>query len=500
MPLQKGEGLKDIPFKAPGQGYFQITASIQAGPDTATAVGDFGIVPPPHPGVRPDSIFCTTTGQADLDLFQAVGFKKNRITLQPAMGDASGMAPGQVPPLDWSAADQKFADYKAHWTWPWVLTNYTIGNNDPVSPMAKATGMYGPTDDELRYAKIFALDFQHFPEIKFTEFYNEPWLYGYGFAGDAAQYDKFQEMFCKEVLKLRPDMKIIVGNSDSFVADNIAPTPSCWKGLVSGLSSHPYTKDDGDISWRSGANTRAYDAVVQMSHRMGLPYACLTEAGSAYGEPSINAPAAIKALPADVKLTTIAKKFHAVTKQLQGMDKDDPARKDLQAQSKELRAEDAAAKPLVVNNIVNAAKVVQAFARASLEGLYQGCAGGTRDGDTRYDTTFAVMTHFMEDRPAVADIWPSNELIWGGIFANPKFITPEVRALPRAKEISERWKVAIPPDRADDKTKVAIIWSLTGESNKKLDDNGTLTIAKADGLPTAYDLTGREIPACQRTA
>ena len=95
---------------------------------------------------------------------------------------------------------------------------------------------------------------------------------------------------------------------------------------------------------------------------------------------------------------------------------------------KELQGEVEAARPLTVNNIQNAAKVVQAFARAGLEGLFQGCSGGTRDGDTRYDTTFAVMTHYMEDRVPVADIWPSNELIWGGIFANPKFITPEVKA------------------------------------------------------------------------
>ena len=94
----------------------------------------------------------------------------------------------------------------------------------------------------------------------------------------------------------------------------------------------------------------------------------------------------------------------------------------------------------------------------------------------------------------MADIWPGNELIWGGIFANPKFITPEVRALPRANEISARWKVAIPKDREDDKTKVAVIWALTGQTKDTLDTNGTLIIPKADGLQ-AFDMTDREIPA-----
>ena len=58
--------------------------------------------------------------------------------------------------------------------------------------------------------------------------------------------------------------------------------------------------------------------------------------------------------------------------------------------------------------------------------------------------------------------------------------------------MSARWGVEIPKEYQDDKTKVAIVWSATGESNTKLDTNGTLTIPKADGLQ-AFDMTGREI-------
>ena len=227
---------------------------------------------------------------------------------------------------------------------------------------------------------------------------------------------------------------------------------------------------------------------------MGLAYACLTEAGTGYGKPTPSASAAIKAQPLDVKLTAVAKEAHQIKKQMSTLDKGDPAGKDLKDKGKELKEEDKDLKAVVVNNIENAAKVVQAFARAALEGLFQGCGQGPRDGDTRYDTTMAVMSYYMEDRPPVADIWPSNEMIWGGIFANPKFITPEVKALPRAKELSARWNVEIPKDYQDDKLKVAIIWCLTGESNKKLDTNGTITIPNAKGL-RAYDMTNREISA-----
>jgi len=76
----------------------------------------------------------------------------------------------------------------------------------------------------------------------------------------------------------------------------------------------------------------------------------------------------------------------------------------------------------------------------------------------------------------VADLWPAHELIWGGVFANPRFVTDEVRKLPRAAELSARWAVPVPNDRADDRTKVAVVWSLTGESNDRLDAQGTLTL------------------------
>ena len=121
--------------------------------------------------------------------------------------------------------------------------------------------MFGPPDDMQRYANAYAALFQHYQEIKTCEFYNEPWLFGYGFAGSAADYQRFQKMFCEAVLKVRPDMRIVAGNSDSFVIDNIEQTPSCWKGLLSGISDHPYTKDDSAASWRGGGNVRAYDAI-----------------------------------------------------------------------------------------------------------------------------------------------------------------------------------------------------------------------------------------------
>ena len=60
---------------------------------------------------------------------------------------------------------------------------------------------------------------------------------------------------------------------------------------------------------------------------------------------------------------------------------------------------------------------------------------------TRSNTAFAVMTHFLEDRVPLVDIWPQEELLWGGIFANPRFATDAVKTLPRASELMARWNV-----------------------------------------------------------
>jgi len=83
-------------------------------------------------------------------------------------------------------------------------------------------------------------------------------------------------------------------------------------------------------------------------------------------------------------------------------------------------------------------------------------------------------------------------LLWGGIFANAKFATKEVKTLPRVSELTARWNVELPSDRTGDTTKVAVIWSWTGRSKTQLDQQGELVIPNASGL-RAFDLTGREI-------
>ena len=291
-----------------------------------------------------------------------------------------GLEPGQVPSLDFTALDEKFDRYKSRGLWIFPVSNYTLGGGDELAPLAKATNQYGPPADEVRYAKVYALTFQHYPEMKTAEFYNEPWIYGYGFGGTPADYDRFQKTFCEAVLKARPDFKIIAGNSSAFVVDNIEPNPSCWKGLLSGTSDHPYTKDDGDISWRSGANVRAYDANAEAARRMGLPYAYVTEAATQY--PGLFSQEKVKMTQAlyaiypqiqalDQQITTAARHAKAFVKSTVKTTDMKADHKETMTLENTLKAE-REKYPNVEDNIQNAAKGVQMNVRAADRGTLPG--------------------------------------------------------------------------------------------------------------------------------
>ena len=81
------------------------------------------------------------------------------------------------------------------------------------------------------------------------------------------------------------------------------------------------------------------------------------------------------------------------------------------------------------NNNENAFKVVHYYVRSALDGLFQGNAQwqiGYGPGWTRANTTFAVMRHFLEDRPPLADLWPAHDELHLG----RRVRQPEVRDRP----------------------------------------------------------------------
>ncbi len=318
----------------------------------------------------------------------------------------------------------------------WVLPIVGYAFPDQKSELAKELNQHGPPADFDVFVSRWEAILRKYPEVTTYEFWNEPWIFGWTWADTPARYRELQTKWCQMALRVNPKLRIIAGNSWMFTEDHMESDPSCWKGLIQGTSHHPY-QGVSQPNQRSGETGRSVDAGALVTRRMGLPYYYLTEGGAEH----VNAKG---------------------TK----------------------------------NNIENARNVVTYLVRAALSGAYQGNIQwdiGYGPTWTRSNTTLSVLSYFTEDRPLVADIWPSQELIFGAIFANPKFIDQDVKALPRAAEFSARWDVPVPEARANDLTKVAVVWSLTGQNNDRLDSGGTLIIDDA-GL-AACDMVGRPIPS-----
>ncbi len=437
-----------------GMGYFLISAHLAG----AAAVGltNIGVIPPWHPGLRPNSFFASNLNVPmgkTLAFLQAIGMKVARVEPNPVLKVTNSswihtLPRGQAVPQSFKMLDREWAADTAHGIWWLPSIGYALqgANVANVTPLARALHMYGPPNDYGQFVQTWRVWMQHFPQIHTYEFWNEPWIFGWTWAATGAKYRVLQRQICQMALRLNPHVRMLAGNSSAFIVDHIEFAPSCWKGLLSGLSHHPYTYSGGAANWRAGDNLRSMDDAKQAAARMGLKYTYLTEGGTQY-------PVG-RAKP---------KGLHYFGSWM--------------------------------NNRHNAFKIVQYFVQAALDGMFMGNMQlniGYGPKWTCSNTTFAVMTYFLEDRPIVADIWPREELIHGAIFADPRWITPQVRRLPRARQISARWGVSIPASRGLDPTKVAVLWSCTGQSDQAVDRTGTLTIAHPRGL-LAYDMTGRRI-------
>ncbi|UCG58193.1 MAG: hypothetical protein JSU70_01550 [Phycisphaerales bacterium] len=439
VPADGSQARRTVELDA-GMGFFKVIATTAYGGEAISASVEIGVIPPWHPGVRKQSFFASNTSHPrtgeELRLLQALGMKVQRCHFQPeVVSGIDANDPAEVQ-LAFEKCDRALAESAAHDTWIMPIIAYSLNHakQGPLkSKLAEDVGMHGPPQDFDEYVRTWEKILKHYPGLDILEFWNEPWIFGWTWADTPHRYRELQRLWCEMALAVNPNYRIIAGSSLMFVEDHIEHYPSCWRGLLRGTSNHPYSPSTHADNMRAGDILRHLDAGYLVNHRMGLLYYYITEGGTGVGS-STNA---------------------------------------------------------------NAKKLPQYFAQQALAGAYQanmqlGIGYGT--GWTRPNTALAVLTHFTEDRPLVAEIWPEHELLFGAIFANPKFVTDQVRRLPRAADISTRWHVPIPQERSADETKVAVLWSNTGLSNDRLDQDGRLTVTNATGL-RAFDLMGREIPA-----
>lgn len=426
-----------------GVGFYQVSAHATAGDAKASAAMEIGVVHAPYPGLRPESFFASNTSGMrlgrELQFLKAIGMRIQRTHFNPRYADGFKVPaqPNGALLLNFKDQDATLAQLKANDNWVLPICGYSLEGT--IAPLAQSLGQYGPPRDYDEFCATWEQILRHYPEIKTIEFWNEPWIFEWTWAADGAAYRKLQKQWCEMALRVHPGLRIIAGNSPMFVQDHIQVDPGCYQNLLAGVTNHPYSTATGQPSMRGGDQQRAMDFGTLLSREMGLRYSYLTEGGT------------------------------------------------------EWQTKDIAGDPHDNNN--NAWKIVQYYLHAALTGNFQGNAQweiGYGPAWTRANVAYATMTHFLEDRPIVADIWPNNELVWGAVFANPKFVTDAVRGLPRAADLAARWEVAVPDSRGDDATKVAVVWSTAGVAADRMDTDGTLTINDPGDIH-AYDLTGRQI-------
>jgi hypothetical protein len=430
-------------------GYREFFATVSDGAKSITRSTDLGIVWPAYPGVRPDSFFGSNVPPQDgekLQLLESIGLKVQRTHFAPNVATKNTdwpkeFAVGEAVPLDFDSTDATWKQIRAHGLWVLPIAgNALLGSGVfDRTPLAEQLSMYGPPDDNGRFIKTWETILRHYPEITTFEFWNEPWIFGWTWAGTPDAYRQLQRDWCKMALSINPHYRLLAGNSVAFVRDEIEPFPGCWEGLLDGVTNHPYADGVLEENFRTGDVFRSIDETRLTARDLGLPYAYLTEGGTAYQSSPFN--------------------------------------------------------PEPYDNNENAQKLVHYYVFTALAGLFMGNAQidiGYGPDWTRSNTAFAVMTHFLEDRVPLVDIWPRQELLYGGIFANREFATAAVASLPRGSELKTRWGVAVPPDRDQDNTKVAVIWGLTGQSAHWLDTHGELVITDPTDL-RAYNMMGEEI-------
>jgi len=424
-------------FKPAATGAYDVSVQIQLANmpghvGAAAPLGSpatIGIVPGPVQGLRPESFFASNTGDKGHNEFdRRLGLKVFRQHWADEWGYLADASRQQDRPVnaelkfDFARQDEYYQ--RAQQSDLSILGIVGYANPDWARTQeARNLNMYGPPRDFDEFVRATIPCVQHYPQIKYWEFWNEPWIYGWTWAASGSEYRRLQKMWCQAAKQARPDLKIIVGHSASHLVDHIALDPSCYQGLVDADSNHPY-KEGQEPSWRLGSQLRYTDYGVQEAEKMGIHQHFITENGTEV-----------------------------------------PGQRD---------------------HPLNAAKIPALHALAALAGIYQANVQegiGWGPEQMKGAVAYGVMTHFLEDRPLVADIWPAHPLIWGAIFANPKLAD---RSLPRADQIDARWSL---PGREGDTTKVAMLWCYTGPDDRHLDRDGTIAITPAGDL-RAFSLMG----------
>ena len=524
-----GSGLAGIRLNLPN-GFYRIQVIAVNGDQRDIGFTEIGIVPPSARGLRPNSFFASNTSDIklgkDLGLLDLLGIKVQRTHFYPETDSIPAIAENRALEFNYSLLDRYFDEAAGKGTWVLPIAGYAFPGTR--SALAEEMNLHGPPRHFGEFALSWKDIIRRYPEIRVYELWNEPWIFEWTWAANAADYREMQKLWCEAALDADSSIRIIAGNSCMFVEDNIEPYPEIWKGLIHGTTHHPYAHAEAR-SLRHNAQIRSIDYGYLVNRRMNLPYYYLTEGGTLYSTPAGITGAWNKIemlLKKMVRLDNgeeLIALFNNYRYNHNAIKYSDPRRDDIsrtkihKQELKDLLLDKGAGNKESSeileslldafyislqdeigkghNSNVNASKAVHYTVFSALHGAYQTNIQwrlGFGPEWTRSNTTLAVCSYFLEDRTIVADIWPESNLTYGAVFANPEYIDNELLNLERSGELTSRWEEPVPENAKHKDLKVAVVFSLTGPTQDSLDTHGTITIPEARHI-RAFDCTGREI-------
>jgi len=237
-----------IKLKAPGYGWHGLRATIVSSYDgqVLNKTAAFGVLYPPHDGLRPDSQFGLSTGNSDGDHVTAalLGAKWRR-----GIPDTHPNNVNPSPGVFWDAARiQTARDGLKLWKDRGILclgyidynTKWNVRMGKDGKPMQNLASP--PKDMKAHAEMVYNLIKPFKDEVKVWELWNEPW--GHYWQGGTA--DEFREMTRTVWDRIKPEMPEIEFISGSYYTthlQNLIYAQGAENGgFIDGSATHPYGK------------------------------------------------------------------------------------------------------------------------------------------------------------------------------------------------------------------------------------------------------------------
>ncbi|HIE53253.1 MAG TPA: hypothetical protein EYP85_15995 [Armatimonadetes bacterium] len=265
LPAQ-GQVAAKVTFQPPLRGIYHLDVEVTADNLQVKERFNVGVVPRPHPGVKPRSLFGTNNPHyADgPDKMYVLGMKLARHPHLARFNPRRGV-------WDYKWVEGEFRRFREKDILMVPLLAYAPPW-DVSEPPEGVRKMYGPPGDYQNWAELVRRAVERWGrEAVAWEVWNEPWIRGWTWHGTAQQFRDLLRVTYQAAKQVKPDCTIICGHSASFLNDIILATGEKY---LDAASNHPY---------KSGPPEHMFfkytDYGVQIGRAAGVKEHWITEEG-----------------------------------------------------------------------------------------------------------------------------------------------------------------------------------------------------------------------------